>query len=317
MQDVVWSDALPDKPEALDTWLRKQENKVPNIRESARASIVWADPARKKKTDYALVYLHGFKASHPEGSPIHREVARHFGWNLYLSRLEGHGLEVAKPLMNLRSSSLKRSALQALAVGQKLGNNIILMGTSTGGSLSLFLATQPQLKKNIRALILYSPLIKFYGSNQWLLGNHVGRNLLKLIPGKHYLLTSEPGFSASEKEIWYQSYALQGAFALGEFIQETMTPSLFSKVNIPIFTGYYYKNSTEQDKVVSVEAIKSMYEYLATPEPQKVLKNYPEVGTHVICFGLLSKSIEEIKSDTIGFLEDHIQPATTYAGNPG
>lgn len=299
---------LPDELRALEGWLKQREDSVPNLKKSARASIVWASPERKKPTDFALVYLHGFKASHPEGDPIHKEIAGHFGWNLFLSRLEEHGLDLDKPLLDLKPGSLERSAEEALAIGKKLGKKIILMGTSTGGSLSLYLASQSQLNSNIVALVLYSPLIKFYSYNHLLLGNRTGRTLLKMIPGRHYMVKSEQAISPKEKEIWYDSYAMQGALTLGKFVQETMTSSLFHNVRIPTFTGYYYRNKKRQDKVVSVKAINYMYEHLGTPKPQKILKNYPKAGTHVISSGLLSKSIEELKNDTVQFLEDQIPP---------
>jgi len=297
---------LPSDPSALDDWLQQQEDSVPKLKNSARASIIWANPEKKKPTDFALVYLHGFKASHPEGDPIHKEVARHFGWNLFLSRLAGHGLDVDKPLLDFKPGLLERSAEEALIIGKELGKKIILMGTSTGGSLSLYLASDSQLNRSIEALILYSPLVKFYSYNHLLLGNRTGRTLLKMIPGRHYMVKSESGVSPKEKEIWYDSYAMQGALSLGKFVQETMTSSLFENIRIPTFTGYYYRNKKRQDKVVSVKAIKYMYERLGTPKPRKILKNYPKAGTHVISSGLLSKSVEEIKNDTIRFLKEQI-----------
>ena len=296
---------LPDDLHALEDWLKQQEHSVTNVKAAAQASIIWADPDKKQRTEYVLVYLHGFKASHPEGDPIHRQVAAHFGWNLFLSRLEGHGLNVEKPLSDLQPGSLEASAEKALAIGKKLGEKVILMGTSTGGSLSLYLAGQNQSNNKIKALILYSPLIRFYSYNHLLLGSGIGRKLLKVISGRSYMLKSEPGISARENEIWYSSYAMQGALTLGEFVQKTMKPSLFDKVQTPTFTGFYYKNRREQDKGVSVEAIKYMYEHLATTAPQKTLRNYPKSGTHVISSGLLSKSINEIRNDTIQFLEAH------------
>lgn len=297
---------LPDDPIALEEWLQHQEDRIPNLKNSARASIVWADPAEKKKTDFALVYLHGFKACHPEGHPIHREVAQHFGWNLYLSRLEGHGLDVTKPLAELKPASLVRSALKSIAIGEKLGKELILMGTSTGGSLSLYLAGNPKRNTSVRALLLYSPLIEFYSYNQWLLGNAFGRSFLSVIPGRNYMVKSEPGMTDREDEIWYPRYALQGALSLGKFVQKTMKTELFSRIKVPTFIGYYYKNRKEQDRVVSVEAIKNMYADLGTSESQKVLKNYPGAGTHVISSGLLSKNIAALQNDSIRFIEGHI-----------
>ena len=38
----------------------------------------------KEKTEYAVVYLHGFSASQEEGDPVHYDFAKKFGCNLFL-----------------------------------------------------------------------------------------------------------------------------------------------------------------------------------------------------------------------------------------
>ncbi|HKL19083.1 MAG TPA: hypothetical protein VJ905_08940 [Halalkalibaculum sp.] len=297
---------LPDDPQELEQWIREQESSEPSIKDQARAKILWADTTQKSKTAYAIVYLHGFKASHGEGKPVHRQVAESLGLNLYLCRLKGHGLNVSEPLKNLSADDLMESALKALAIGRKIGEKIIIMGTSTGASLGLYLASKAELKDVISGLVLYSPLVEFYGSSQWFLGHSIPRALMKIIPGRNYPIKAEPASSPEENKIWYPSYALQGALALGEFIQNAMTEETFSRVECPTFTGYYYKSEKRQDKVVSVEAIKRMHRSLGVHNSIKILKNYPDSGTHVICSGLVSGSINRLKKDTCRFIKDKI-----------
>lgn len=130
--------------------------------------------------------------------------------------------------------------------------------------------------------------------------------LLKFIPGSNYLLKAEQGSSPEEDRIWYSSYALKGALALGEFIQHAMTEETFSQVSCPTFTGYYYKSKSQQDKVVSVEAIKNMHEQLGVEPDRKELKNYPDSGTHVICSGLLSGSVNRLVKDSCRFIREKV-----------
>lgn len=145
----VYNNVLPAVP-AIDSGLEKyiaDGEAKHSIKPNNEARIVWANDSAKQKTEYAIVYLHGFSASQEEGNPVHRNIAKQFGCNLYLSRLSQHGIDTVDALVNLTAENLWESAKQAYAIGKQLGNKVILMGTSTGGSLALQLAASyPEIK---------------------------------------------------------------------------------------------------------------------------------------------------------------------------
>src|SRR5438045_3408650 len=64
-----------------------QEESKHKLKPDNEARIIWLNDSLKNPTDYAIVYLHGFSASQKEGDPVHRDIAKKFGCNLYLSRL--------------------------------------------------------------------------------------------------------------------------------------------------------------------------------------------------------------------------------------
>src|SRR5690606_4415203 len=90
----------------------------------------------------SVVYLHGFSASEREGFPVHTEFAKKHGFNLFLARLDGHGLNTPEPLLDMTAQGLWKDAREALAIGKQLGDKVIVMGTSTGGTLALMLAAE-------------------------------------------------------------------------------------------------------------------------------------------------------------------------------
>ena len=292
---------IPSDLTQLDAFISEHEN-AHDLKPGTAARVYWHDNQKKQPTDYALVYLHGFKASHPEGDPTHRKIADYLGANLYLSRIAEHGLRSAPPLLHLTENKLIQSAQSALAVGQKIGRKVILMGCSTGGSLGLYLAAQPSLQKKIAGLILYSPLIRFYGLNDKLLKYSLVRNLLRILPGKSYQLHT-PDTSEAEDRIWNSTYALQGVLALGNFVARYMQADLFNKISCPVFTGYYYKNTRQQDKVVSISAIKKMVDQLGTDPSDRFSSNFPNAESHVICSSLTSKSVPAVIQQTKYFLK--------------
>ncbi|MFM7855234.1 MAG: alpha/beta hydrolase, partial [Flammeovirgaceae bacterium] len=72
---------VPRAPQALEEYVRRQELKH-QIKPDNEARIIWHD-STKQKTDYSLVYIHGFSASQEEGDPVHINFAKKFRCNLY------------------------------------------------------------------------------------------------------------------------------------------------------------------------------------------------------------------------------------------
>jgi hypothetical protein len=71
---------------SIDSAIVESESEIALIKAGNEAQIIWAD-SLGHKTAYSIVYIHGFSASHKEGDPIHRNIAKRYGANLYLSRL--------------------------------------------------------------------------------------------------------------------------------------------------------------------------------------------------------------------------------------
>src|SRR5882672_2637620 len=130
---------VPSDANSLESFVRNMESQH-KLKPDNEARIVWANDSLKQKTEYAIAYLHGFSASQEEANPIHTNIAKEFGCNIYLSRLAEHGIDTADALINLTPEKYWESAKQALAIGKQLGNKVILMGTSTGGTNALQLA---------------------------------------------------------------------------------------------------------------------------------------------------------------------------------
>ena len=45
------------------------------VKPENEARIIWQNDSLKNKTEYAVVYLHGFSASQEEGDPVHTRTS--------------------------------------------------------------------------------------------------------------------------------------------------------------------------------------------------------------------------------------------------
>ena len=288
----VYSNVLPAVPSdasALDAYIAANEAQH-KLKPNNEARIVWFDSS-KTKTDYAIVYLHGFSASQEEGRPIHINIAREFGCNLYLSRLAGHGIDTIQPMINLTADELWESAKQALQIGKQIGKKVIVMATSTGGTLALRLASE--YPNDIVALVLLSPNVAINNDKAYLLNNPWGLQIARVVTGSHYVTGTDP--RPLYKQYWYWHYPLESLVQLQELIETSMTKDIFQNVKQPTLMLYYYKDEKHQDSVVSVPAMLKMYGELGTPANEKIKEAMPDVGDHVMGSYIKSKDLLEVQ----------------------
>ncbi|RLD53832.1 MAG: alpha/beta hydrolase, partial [Bacteroidetes bacterium] len=105
----------------LEQEINRSEKAIPNIKKDNEAKIVWADIDKKEKTQFCVVYIHGFSASWMEGHPVNMDFAKRYGCNMYLARLHGHGLEDKEALVGLTPENYLETAKHAVNIGRQLG----------------------------------------------------------------------------------------------------------------------------------------------------------------------------------------------------
>ncbi|MFK8103232.1 MAG: alpha/beta hydrolase [Saprospiraceae bacterium] len=290
---------VPSDLVALEAQINQSELQFSNIRPDNQARIEWYNPQQKEKTAYSIVYLHGFSASLGEGDPVHRDFAQRYGCNLYLSRLAEHGISQKDAMLKLTPENMLQSAKEAIAIGKQIGERVIVMSCSTGGTLGLYLAAaHPELE----ALICYSPNIDLYDPASALLTGPWGKEILSYMMGSEYYQVKHlpPG---SEQYITSQ-YRIEAIVALKSLINATMTEATFRKIKQPLFLGYYYKNEEEQDKVVSIPRMLEMFEQVSTPANLKVKHAFGNAGNHVLPSPVWSNDIAGVKAKTFEFAEN-------------
>jgi esterase/lipase len=292
--------AVPGSSEELERHIADQEAKH-KIKPNNEARIVWYDSS-KQKTPYAVVYLHGFSASPIEGDPTHRRFAKAFGCNLYLSRLADHGIDTTEALLQFTADRAWESAKEALAIGKSLGDKIILLSTSTGGTLALKLAAEYQ--EDVFALINLSPNIAINDGAAFILNDPWGLQIARMVMGGNYRITDA---NDEHAKYWNKKYRLESLTQLEELVETSMSNETFKGVTQPSLTLYYYKNEEEQDPQVKVSAMLTMNEALGTSPDFKVAKAVPAAGAHVLGSSMTSKDLESVYAEMEKFAIDKLK----------
>jgi esterase/lipase len=297
----VYTADLPTVPAdtaALRLYIEQNEAKH-KIKPENEARIIWADDSTKQKTEYAIVYLHGFSASQEEGDPVHTNIAKKFGCNLFLARLAEHGIDTTEQLVNLTADHYWNTVKEAYAVGKQLGNKVILMGTSTGGSNAIQLAAN---YPEVHSLILLSPNIEIFDDNAKLANNPWGLQIARFVTKSNYVTAKDD--RSIYKQHWNTPYRLESIVALQEYLETAMVPATFKKVTQPTLMLYYYKDEVHQDSVVKVSAMKKMFSQLGTPANLKMEKPMPNTGNHVLGSYIKSNDYQGVEAEITKFMVD-------------
>lgn len=273
---------VPGNAVKLEEFILQNEHRH-KVKPGNGAEIVWADSS-KKQTETAFVYLHGFSASKMEGDPVHRNLAKTFGANLYLARLAEQGIDTVNAMKNFTAVNQWASAREAYAIGKRLGKKVVLVGCSTGGTLALKLAaTYPE----IAGVILISPNIRINDPTAFLLNNPWGKQIAKAVLGGENRVVE--GKNPEYKKYWYTRYHINALVQLEELVETTMEPETFESIHQPVLTVFYYKDKQHQDDVVKVDKMHWMMDKLATSDSLKMEKAVPDGGNHVLGSPITSK----------------------------
>ena len=294
----VWDPAMPvvpQEPVELERYVAANESKH-KVKPDNEARIIWADSS-KKRTPYSVIYLHGFSASQGEGDPVHRQFARDFGCNLYLARLADHGIDTTEQLLYFTPDRWWASSKEALAIGKAIGEKVIILSTSTGGTMALVLAGE--YPSEVNALINMSPNVALFHPLAFISNDPWGVQIARIVVHGNYSVAKPmPGQDQDAiNRAWNDRYRLEAVSQLQEMLEDKMIPETFKKVKQPCLSLYYYKNEAEQDSTVRVRAIIEMNNELGTPDSLKAAIPIPGAGAHVLGSPLKSKDVESVQRE--------------------
>lgn len=139
----------------LDAYFASREAAFDDIVEGTQKRVIWAGDAGAR-TAVSVLYIHGFSASSEEIRPVPDMLANALGANLVFTRLSGHGRNGAA-MAEPSAADWMHDTAEALAAARMVGERVIVVSTSTGGTLVAAAALREDLVQDVAGAVFVSP----------------------------------------------------------------------------------------------------------------------------------------------------------------
>ena len=268
----------------LDSYLQVSEAKMQDIVPGTEKRIVWHGKAHQK-TPVSIVYLHGFSASSEEIRPVPDQVAQSLGANLYFARLTGHGRS-GEAMADATVAIWMHDTAEALAIGRRIGARVLLISTSTGGTLSAAAACDPILSKAVAGMVFVAPNFGVNNAAARLLTWPFARTWIPLLVGRERRVET---LSPEHGRFWTNIYPIVATLPMAALVRKVIRKN-FSKVSIPAFFIM-----SEKDQVVRPDMIERIAKCWGGQK--QVLKVVPgpndDAEAHVLAGDILSPDLTQ------------------------
>lgn len=264
-------------PEDIDDYLRRCEATVGGITPGAEKTIIWAGKPGVR-TPLSIIYLHGFSATRQEAAPLSEIVAEKLGANLFYTRFSGHG-RGGEAMLDYTVNKCINDIHEAMEIGLRIGERVIVIGLSTGGTAATWLSMQPEAE-HVAAFILISPNFGLADKRSTLLTWPWGGHVADLVIGPEYKW--EPRNELHAK-YWTCRFPTRALLPMMEFVNLTLSLPLES-IRKDVLVIYSHR-----DEIVSPEAIKKTFEKIGAG--RKHLVEVPDTDApngHVLAGDILA-----------------------------
>lgn len=262
----------PSQLHELDAWLHARESAFADLRPDNEARIVW-DQGQRQRRPLAVVYLHGFSASPMEVAPYCDHLAAALGAHLYYPRLSGHGRS-AEAMATATEADWLHDARDALEIGLQLGEQVLLVGTSTGATLATLVAAEAQADR-IAALILIAPNFGIADRRTFLLGLPGAKRWLHWLVGRERVAAPDNEAHSRFWTLRYATHTLIPMYALVQRLWRTVKPQ---DLKVPVLAVF-----SDADQVVDARQTRR---YLARVPQVEIMAIEPNgEGRHHVVVG--------------------------------
>ena len=226
----------------VDAYLVMREGQFDDIIDGVEKQVIWAGEANVK-TQLSIIYLHGFTASSEEIRPVPDRVAAALGANLFFTRFAGHGRQPST-MADANVGRWMDDVGEAIKIGEQIGETVIIMATSTGGTLAAAAALDEGAMENIEGIIFVSPNFAVNSHAANMLNWPFARHWVPLVIGAEQQGNARNDLHA---RYWMMNYPTTALMPMAAIVA-AVDRETYKNVDIPAL--FYY---SRQDQVVSPE----------------------------------------------------------------
>ncbi len=285
----------PELPDDIDGYLEDAERRVAaqyDLIPDTEKRLTWyAEPG--ERTAYAVVNLHGFSATRQETAPLAERVAAALAANLFETRLSGHG-HSERPLDAVRAEDWLADAAEALAIGARLGERVVVIGTSTGGTLALAMSKH-EAAAAVSDIVLISPNLQPRDSKARWLTRPAGPLIARFIAGD---TRSWEAHNELQARYWSTTYPIEAAVEVMRLVD-----ALNAGLPMELHQNLLVLQSPE-DQVVSPEATRQAFEQISAARKRLIeIEDAEDPSRHVLAGDILApESTARITATIIDFI---------------
>ena len=274
--------------EGVQVYFESIESRYDDVTPGVEKRVVWAS-ARKTRTPISVLYVHGFSATSQETRPVPDRIAASLGANLVYTRLRGHG-RGADAMAEATVQDWMYDTAEGLAAARAVGDRVVVISTSTGGTLVAAALQDPALAEKVEAAIMVSPNFGINHPLAFTLTWPFARNIIRLVEGEYR--KSAPG-TEEQEEYWTYNYPTSSVVVMAALVKAVVGRD-FSKVKVP--TLFWF---SDEDKVVRPDITHGITQRWGGRVTVNNVTVGPDddPGSHVITGDIMSPSQTDIAVD--------------------
>ncbi|MEO0635799.1 MAG: alpha/beta fold hydrolase [Pseudomonadota bacterium] len=273
----------------LDAYLADNEAAFDDLKDGQGKQIIWANGAKGEKTDLSVVYVHGFSASSGEIRPVPDRVAADLGANLFFTRLTGHGRS-GDAMAEATAAAWMDDLAEAIAIGERLGEGVVLITTSTGGTLAKAGYSVDGLMDKVAGVVFVSPNFKIKNAMAPLLTAPWAASVLPALTGSER--SFEP-LNEAHATLWTTQYPTAALFPMAALVKETAKID-DATISVPALFVF-----DDGDMVVDAATTRQVAANWGGPSQIVTLENNDDPFKHVIAGDALSPSTNDEAVDAM------------------